>query len=287
MAYLAAPEFWRYYSRHHPALANLPLTTQTGDGTPGDPLNFALVGTRREVVQCLVAGGWRPADPLSLKSSLEIVEASVLGKPYETAPVSNLFLWGRKQDLAFEKPVGSNPRQRHHVRFWESTERDANGRPLWGGAAIFDRAVELSRRTGQVTHQIDGDIDRERDTLARDLSGTQRLLGQSYLDNFQPVRSGRNGGGDRWHTDGRLFLAIVAPDSRCRARRRRPPDRNRPPRTNNSAELLPRVALAGAALEGAAARRDRLGDRCAVAGQTSKNTQAANTPTQSSTTSTV
>jgi hypothetical protein len=211
-AYVAAPEFWRYYSRHHPALAKLPVTTQTGDGTAGDPLNFALVGTRREVVRCLVAGGWRPADPLSLKSSLEIVEASVLGKPYETAPVSNLFLWGRKQDLAFEKPVGDNPRQRHHVRFWESAERDANGRPLWAGAAIFDRAVELSRRTGQVTHQIDGDIDRERETLAQDLIRTNRLLGQSYLDDFHTVKSGKNGGGDRWHTDGRLFLAIIAPE---------------------------------------------------------------------------
>ncbi|MFN9373709.1 MAG: LssY C-terminal domain-containing protein [Planctomycetaceae bacterium] len=213
-AYLAAPEFWRYYSRHHPALAELPVTTQTGNGTPGDPLNFALVGTRHEVVRCLVAAGWRPADPLSLKSSLEIVEASVLGKPYETAPVSNLFLWGRPQDLAFEKPVGNNPRQRHHVRFWESAKRDANGRPLWAGAAIFDRAVELSRRTGQVTHQIDGDIDRERDTLASDLGRTNRLLGQSYVDDFQPVKSGTNGGGDHWHTDGRLFLAIVAPELR-------------------------------------------------------------------------
>ena len=211
-AYVAAPEFWRYYSRHHPALAALPVTTQTGDGTPADPLNFALVGTRREVVHCLVAAGWRPADPLSLKSSLEIVEASVLGKPYETAPVSNLFLWGRPQDLAFEKPVGNNPRQRHHVRFWESAELDANGRPLWAGAAIFDRAVELSRRTGQVTHQIDGDIDRERETLVRDLTRTNRLLGQSYVDDFQPVKSGKNGGGDHWHTDGRLFLAIVAPE---------------------------------------------------------------------------
>lgn len=211
-AYLVAPGFWRYYSRHHPALASLPITTVTGDGTPGDPLNFALVGTRREVVRCLVAAHWRPADDLSLKSSLEIVEASVLGRPYATAPVSNLYLWKRKQDLAFEKPVGKNPRQRHHVRFWESAERDANGRPLWAGAAIFDRTVELSRRTGQITHQIDGHIDRERDTLAQDLIRTNRLLGQSYLEGFQPVLEGKNGGGDHWVTDGRLFLGIITPE---------------------------------------------------------------------------
>ncbi|MFN8857872.1 MAG: LssY C-terminal domain-containing protein [Planctomycetaceae bacterium] len=211
-AYLVAPQFWRYYSRHHPALALLPVTTLTGDGTPGDPLNFALVGTRREVIKCLVAGGWRPADDLSIKSSLEIVEASVLGRPYATAPVSSLFLWGRKQDLAFEKPVGNNPRQRHHVRFWESTERDANNRPLWAGAAIFDLRVELSHRTGQITHEIARRIDKERDTLAHDLIQTNRLLGESYLEGFQPVREGKNGGGDRWVTDRRLFLGIIAPE---------------------------------------------------------------------------
>ena len=60
-------------------------------------------------------------------------------KPYPDAPVSNLYLWGRIQDLAFEQPVGNSPKQRHHVRFWRSAEVDDNGEPLWLGAADVRR----------------------------------------------------------------------------------------------------------------------------------------------------
>ena len=58
------------------------------------------------------------ADPITLASSLRIVVDSIVRKPDDDAPVSSLFLFGRKQDLAFELPVGDSPRQRHHVRFW-------------------------------------------------------------------------------------------------------------------------------------------------------------------------
>jgi len=39
--------------------------------------------------------------------------------------VSSEFLFGRKQDLAFEQAVGDNPRHRHHVRYWESDKRES------------------------------------------------------------------------------------------------------------------------------------------------------------------
>ena len=32
------------------------------------------------------------------------------------------------------------------------------------------------------------------------------------IDDFHTVRSGKNGGGDPWHTDGRLFLGVIKPD---------------------------------------------------------------------------
>ncbi|MCY2968761.1 MAG: LssY C-terminal domain-containing protein [Planctomycetota bacterium] len=206
IAYIVVPLLWRRYETRHPALADLPNITETKNDIPGDPLNFALIGTQTEVMRILVAAKWYPSDPLTLKSCLEIAEATVLKHQYETAPVSNLYLWGRKQDLAFEQPVGANPRQRHHVRFWRSEKVDADGRPLWVGAAIYDKGVELSHTTGQITHKTDGDIDVERDYLAADLLKTGQLKKQSYVDDFHKVREGKNGGGDRWHTDGRLAV---------------------------------------------------------------------------------
>jgi hypothetical protein len=138
VAYLLMPEFWGRYARRHPTLEDIPGITHTGSGIPGDPLNVALIGTKVQVMKIMVAAKWYPADALSLESCLEIAEASVLKRPYDAAPVSNLYLWGRKEDLAFEKPVGDDPRQRHHVRFWRSEKLDPDGRPVWVGSAIYD-----------------------------------------------------------------------------------------------------------------------------------------------------
>ena len=42
---------------------------------------------------------------------------------------------------------------------------------MWLGSATFDKGVELSRYTGQITHRISPDIDEERDMLVQDLAG--------------------------------------------------------------------------------------------------------------------
>lgn len=209
IAYWLMPQLWERYVRRHPAFADVPRVTHTHSGIPGDPLNVALIGTELEVKTVMIAAKWYPADPLTLKSCLEIAEASVLKRPYDDAPVSNLFLLGRREDLAFEQPVGKDPRKRHHVRLWK-TELLDHGIPIWVGAAIFDERVGISRTTGQVTHVTAPDIDAERDTLFRDLEATGRLTQVDVLDDFHQVRSGKNGGGDPWHTDGKLKVGILA-----------------------------------------------------------------------------
>jgi len=54
----------------------------------------------------MTAAGWFPADPITFKSSVRIAVDSVFRKPDVNAPVSNLYLFDRKQALAFEQPVG-------------------------------------------------------------------------------------------------------------------------------------------------------------------------------------
>ena len=77
--------------------------------------------------------------------------------------MSPLYVFGRKQDLAFEQDVGGSADQRHHVRWWRAEPLDAAGRPLWIGDATFDRDAGISHLTGQITHHIAPDIDAERD----------------------------------------------------------------------------------------------------------------------------
>jgi hypothetical protein len=209
-AYLLVPFGWKRYEHRHPSLEDLPGITYTGAGIPGDPLNVALIGTKEEVLQILLLAKWHPADPLTFHSSVKIAVDSVLKRPDEQAPVSHLYLFGRKEDLAFEQSVGNSPRHRHHVRFWQTDKVNADGRPVWVGSAVYDERVGLSRTTGQVTHVTAADVDAERDYLFQCLAGTGELAEWYAIDGFHKQLQGRNGGGDPWHTDGRLFVGVIA-----------------------------------------------------------------------------
>jgi len=210
-AYVVAPLAWTRYAHRHPAWDDAPRVTHTGADIPGDPLNVAVVGDEAGLKQALLAAGWYPADPLTLKSCLGMAEAAVLARKYDDAPVSNLFLLGRKQDLAFEQPVGDNPRKRHHVRFWKGDKPGPDGRPVWFGSATYDERVGLSHTTGQITHHIAPDLDTERDHVVSTLKGTGKLAETYSVEGFQNPRKGRNGGGDPWHTDGNLAVAVLGP----------------------------------------------------------------------------
>jgi hypothetical protein len=209
IAYLLMPNFWKAYTREHPSLADEPRITHTADGIPGDPLNVALVGSKDEIEAIMQAAKWHAAAALGLRSDLAIGVDTVLDRPDVDAPVSSLYLFGRKEDLAFEKPVGDSPKKRNHVRFWKTEKSDPDRRPVWIGAATYDEGVGLSHTTGQITHHTAADIDTERDRLMADLKSTGELSEEYFEDDFHTVREGKNGGGDPWHTDGRLAVGVI------------------------------------------------------------------------------
>ncbi len=196
--------------RLHPALANAPRVTHTANGVPGDPVNIAFIGSEQDLHLSLLSAKWAPADPITLKSSLRIVGDTLFRRAYVDAPVSNLHLWGRKQDFAFEQAVGKDPRQRHHVRFWRADKVDSLGRPLWVGAATYDTRVGFKQHTVKVTHHIAPDVDTERDKLIREIRGTGDLVDLLWIDGYHEKVQGKNGGGDPWFTDGRLPVGIIS-----------------------------------------------------------------------------
>ena len=208
LAYIILPLIWRHYE-HNPALADAPKTTLTTQGIPGDPLNVGLVGDEEDVVRALHGAGWSPADPITLGSCIRIATSVVFKRPDPDAPVSALYLFSRRQDLAFEKPVGGSARHRHHVRFWKWVDGGRAGRPLWIGSATYDVSVGFSHLTGQVTHHIAPNIDAERHGLVQD------LVEAGWVDKIYQVTGvgatlvGRNGGGDRYYTDGELTIGVL------------------------------------------------------------------------------
>jgi len=219
LAYLILPAVWTHHE-HEPGLASLPMVTRTSDGIPGDALNVGLVGNKEDIARAMHAAEWYPADPITLRTSVEIIGSVVLDRPYHDAPVSPLYYQGKKEQLAFEKPDGKSADRRHHVRLWQVLEKGTDGRPVWIGSITFDRGVGLSHDTGQVTHHIGPDIDTERDLLMHDLREAGMVEAFFQISGVGPTLFGRNGEGDPYYTDGEIDFARLVLDG---AKRTAPP----------------------------------------------------------------
>jgi len=198
----------------------VPSFTTTGDGLPGDPVNLALIGTLQQLHAAFAAAGWSGADRLGWASSWGMVRAFVLKSPYPTAPFSTLYLFGRGQDVGFQKAIDNNPRKRHHIRFWAKSlthGEDALGtasfwlntdRPaddalvVWVGAGTKDTGLSLTRLTFQITHATDSDTNAERDYIVGELTKNR------VIDDVRSYRSGQPMEHvNRYITDGEVTLA--------------------------------------------------------------------------------
>jgi len=209
-AYLIVPEIWIFRDASRvPQFGG--MVTTTADDIPGDPINIGLVGSKEQLIRAFAAAHWDPADAITLRSSIDIGLSVVLDRPDLDAPVSPLFFEGRKQDLAFEKPVGRSADRRNHVRFWLTGETGDDSRPLWLGSATFDRGVGFSHDTGQITHHIAPDIDAERDLVIRDLSAAGQVVSTYEIEGVGATKTGRNGGGDPYFTDGKAIIGVLRP----------------------------------------------------------------------------
>jgi len=206
ISYLILPATWSRIE-HEPGLAHLPMLTSTAQGIPGGPINVGLVGSREDVISAFHMAGWYPADPITLRTSAEIVGSVLFDRPYKDAPVSPLFFEGRREDLAFEKPDGVSADRRQHVRLWLVLANGADASPVWLGSATFDKGVTLSRDTGQVTHKIAPNVDEERDQLVGDLNQARMVTGIYQMRGIGPTLNGRNGEGDPYYTDGEIWMA--------------------------------------------------------------------------------
>jgi len=80
---------------------------------PGDPVNLVVTGTLKQLHAAFKLAGWSEADRLGLASSWRMVRAFLLNSPYPTAPFSTLYLFGRCQDVGFQKAIDNSPRNRH------------------------------------------------------------------------------------------------------------------------------------------------------------------------------
>ncbi|WP_082874449.1 LssY C-terminal domain-containing protein [Arthrobacter sp. OY3WO11] len=180
---------------------------RTGDGVLGDPVNLAVVGTEEELRRAMRTAGWVEADPITPATAWHTLTSTVLGRTYPAAPVSWLYVFGNRQDLAFQREIDGNPRKRHHVRFWKCPPGWMLPGGLsvdWVGAGTYDRSVGLSLFTFQITHKIADRTDEERDFIITTLQAADAVESVHVILNYSSGYHHRNGGGDAIRTDGHL-----------------------------------------------------------------------------------
>jgi hypothetical protein len=152
-----------------------------------------------------------------------MVRAFVLNAPYPTAPFSTLYLFGRGQDIGFQKAIDNSPRKRHHIRFWAlnlehaddifgtasfwlNTDRPPDGaQVLWVGAGTRDTGISLTQLTFQITHATDSDTNAERDFIVAELEKYRVIKAVTLNQPGKPPTERVN----HYITDGEIAVASL------------------------------------------------------------------------------
>jgi hypothetical protein len=230
-AYVFIPAAIRFFRILRPA-QHLPLYCVTPDGFASDPVNVGVICTRRQLIGVMEEAGWHIADAHTLPNVTRQILSTLLGWSYPNAPMSKLYLFGRKQDLAFEIPIeGSGLGSRHHVRFWATTFEDKKKLTvrsihwhhrrehlrgdslLWVGAASLDTGLAPIRHNFQLTHMIDPDTDRERELIISQFKSLKVVLRTESVKLGKPYRLINRAWRGHLHTDGKMTIIRLEPDT--------------------------------------------------------------------------
>jgi len=222
-AYILVPALIRGWRILRP-INHVPVYCITPDGFASDPLNIGVIATRRQLIEAMEKAGWYVADPHTPRNIFRHIVSFVFGGEYANAPVSNLYLFGRKQDIAFEIPAGGSTANRHHVRFWATTfdakskvnirtihwhQRKAHvfgDNLLWVGAASLDVGINFIRHNLQITHMIDPDTNQERDLIVEQLLAQKLISKTETIKLRKPYRLVNRVWTGSLHTDGKMSI---------------------------------------------------------------------------------
>ena len=194
-------------------LEQLPCCATDADGEhEGDPLNVVIVGESAEVLNSLSRSGWSFTHRIDLRTVRREVGAAIAGSAYPVAPVSSLYVFGRRQDVALQRARRSIA-QRNHMRLWLAPYRFED-RPVWIGQISRDIGVKVTPKSPTLTtHIIDPEVDTTREYLLHS------LVAEGFVDRFAFVKGSAAGTpsqprtnltGDPYHSDGLRLVVILS-----------------------------------------------------------------------------
>ncbi len=196
-------------------LEQLPCCASNAAGSgEGDPLNVVIVGESETVLRALTRAGWSFTHRINLRTVRREVAAAVAGDSYPVAPVSSLYVFGRKQDVALQRARRSIS-QRNHMRLWLAPFRH-EGQSVWLGQVSRDIGIKVTPKSPTLTtHVIDPQVDTTREYLLHS------LIAEGFVDRFGFVNGSGAGTpgeprfnltGDAYHSDGMRLVLILAPE---------------------------------------------------------------------------
>jgi len=197
------------------ALEHLPCCTTSEEGKKqGDPLNLVLIGNAEDLFPAFVRRGWHPAEKNYLESARKTIYSFLLGRHYRYSPVSPLYAFGRKQDVALQKARGTI-HQRQHLRLW-LTPYIYQGKDVWIGQVSRDIGVRFTKQSAfLVTHKIDPDIDEARNELVQEMlfsRGLQKIGYAKGISVSTPESPAYNLTGDPYFNDGLRAVLLMNKD---------------------------------------------------------------------------
>jgi hypothetical protein len=173
---------------------------------------MVLVGTGEDAVAALVASGWTFTEAITVDSVRRMVGAAIAEKSYYNAPVSALFAFGRKQDLALQRGRATIS-QRNHMRLWLAPFR-CEGKPVWLGQVSRDIGVKMTRKSPTLTtHVIDPVVDESREYLFHSLLQSEAVGQFAFVRGVveAPIGAPRhNLTGDPYFTDGMRLVVWLS-----------------------------------------------------------------------------
>ena len=193
--------------------SRIPRRVVDDKGNPGDLANFVVIGSEESLKAAFQDGGWVQVDRTKAEAALHALLSSTEKKSYVEMPMSELYLFGRPQDLGFARaePI-EVVKTRHHLRVWKAPF-DYKGQTIWVGAATHDIGFEKDQRTGGVTHKIDPKVDLERDFVGQCFRDAGVLSGSAYVTPSDAVREAHTATGGAIQSDGRILVMVLGPGS--------------------------------------------------------------------------
>lgn len=187
-------------------LAGAPQRSATERGKPGDPLNLVIVGREQQIRAAFAKAGWDIPAARKGNAITKTVQSVIQGVGDNTAPISNLYLYRRPQDLAYEKVLNTFS-MRHHLRLWRAPAQAGGGIPIWLGAAVHDTGYDI--HPGVASHATSPHLDNERAKVGADLLATGLVSAEALVTPPHPLSSGFTGTGGEWQTDGKMLVIVL------------------------------------------------------------------------------